>query len=244
MNEIIKMLASHQSIRKYKNIPIQEETIKEIITAAQWSSSSSHFQAYTIINVKDPQKRAAIAEIAGGQQWVVDCPVFLVFCADLHRAQKYWKRKDDQIFSNNEMFLIATVDAALAGQQAYIAAASLGLGGVYVGGIRNDLDAMGKVLNLPHLVYPVFGMCLGYPDDNPGQKPRLPLEAIYKIDQYDEEGNDGRIADYDREIAEYYRQRTKGKNQDTWSERCGRMMMEKPRENLGGCIRDKGFNQR
>jgi len=238
------MLASHQSIRKYKNIPVQEETVKEIITAAQWSSSSSHFQAYTIINVKDPQKRAAIAEIAGGQQWVVECPVFLVFCADLHRAQKYWKGKDDQIFSNNEMFLIATVDAALAGQQAYIAAASLGLGGVYVGGIRNDLDAIGKMLNLPYLVYPVFGMCLGYPDDNPGQKPRLPLEAIYKIDQYDEEGNDGRIADYDREIAEYYRQRTKGKNLDTWSERCGRLMMEKPRENLGGCIRDKGFNQR
>ena len=244
MNEIINLLASHQSIRKYKNIPVQEETVKEILTAAQWSSSSSHFQGYTIINVKDPQKRAAIAEIAGGQQWVVDCPVFLVFCADLHRAQKYWKGKDDQIFSNNEMFLIATVDAALAGQQAYIAAASLGLGGVYVGGIRNDLDAMDKVLNLPYLVYPVFGMCLGYPDDNPGQKPRLPLEAIYKIDQYEEAGDDSRIADYDQEIAEYYRQRTKGKNQDTWSERCGRMMMEKPRENLGRFIRDKGFNQR
>ncbi|MBP2641746.1 MAG: nitroreductase [Firmicutes bacterium] len=244
MNEIINLLASHQSIRKYKNIPVQEETVKEIITAAQWSSSSSHFQAYTIINVKDPQKRAAIAEIAGGQQWVVDCPLFLVFCADLHRAQKYWKRKDDQIFSNNEMFLIATVDASLAGQQAYIAASSLGLGGVYVGGIRNDLDAMGKLLNLPYLVYPVFGMCLGYPDDNPGQKPRLPLEAIYKIDQYEEAGDDSRIADYDREIAEYYRQRTKGKSQDTWSERCGRLMMEKPRENLGRSIRDKGFNQR
>lgn len=244
MNEIINMLASHQSIRKYKDIPVQEEIVKEIIRVAQWSSSSSHFQAYTIINVNDPQKRATIAEIAGGQKWVVECPVFLVFCADLHRAKKYWKGKDDQIFSNNEMFLIATVDAALAGQQAYIAAASLGLGGVYVGGIRNDLEAMGKVLNLPDLVYPVFGMCLGYPDDHPGQKPRLPIETVYKIDQYEETGDDIRIAEYDREIAEYYRQRTNGKSQDTWSERCARMMMEKPRENLGGFIREKGFNLR
>jgi len=242
LNETINILASHQSIRKYKDIPVKEETVKEIIKVAQWSSTSSHFQAYTIINVKDQKKRAAIAEIAGGQKWVVDCPVFLVFCADLHRAAKYWKGKDSQLLSNNEMFLMATVDATLAGQQAYIAAASLGLGGVYVGGIRNDIDAMGKVLNLPYLVYPVFGMCLGYPDDNPGQKPRLPFEAVYKVDQYEEAGDDDRIAGYDQEIAEYYRQRTNGKSQDTWSERCGRLMMEKPRENLGGFIRDKGFN--
>jgi nitroreductase len=238
------MLASHQSIRKFKKTPVPEETLREIIKSAQWSSTSSHFQAYTIIHVKNPQKRAAIAEIAGGQKWVVNCPVFLVFCADMHRAEKYWTGKDNQILSNNEMFLVATVDAALAGQQAYIAAASLGLGGVYIGGIRNDLEAMGKVLDLPHLVYPVFGMCLGYPDDNPGQKPRLPFDVIYKVDQYDEAGDDRRIADYNREIAEYYRNRTQGKSQDTWNERCGRLMMEKPRANLGGYIRDKGFNQR
>ena len=244
MNETINILASHQSIRKYKNTPVNEETVQEIIKVAQWSSTSSHFQAYTIINVKDPKKRADIAEIAGGQKWVVNCPVFLVFCADLNRAEKYWKGKDSQLFSSNEMFLVATVDAALVGQQAYIAAASLGLGGVYVGGIRNDIEAMGKVLNLPHLVYPVFGMCLGYPDDNPGQKPRLPLEVVYKVDQYDEEGDNNRVADYDRDIAEYYHHRTNGQSQDTWSERCGRLMMDKTRENLGGFIRDKGFNLR
>ena len=244
MNDAIDMLTSHQSIRKFKNIPVPEETLREIIKTAQWSSTSSHFQAYTVIQVKDPQKRAAIAEIAGGQKWVVNCPAFLVFCADMHRAEKYWTGKDNQILSNNEMFLVATVDAALAGQQAYIAAASLGLGGVYIGGIRNDLEAMGKVLDLPHLVYPVFGMCLGYPDDNPGQKPRLPFDVIYKVDHYDESGDDQRIAAYNREIAEYYRNRTQGKSQDTWSERCGRLMMEKPRENLGAYIRNKGFNQR
>ena len=244
MNETINVLASHQSIRKYKNIPVKEETLKEIIKVAQWSSTSSHFQAYTIINVKDQKKRADIAEIAGGQKWVVDCPVFLVFCADLNRAAKYWKGKDSQLLSSNEMFLVATVDATLAGQQAYIAAASLGLGGVYIGGIRNDIDAMGKVLNLPYSVYPVFGMCLGYPDDNPGQKPRLPFEVVYKVDQYEEEGDEKRIADYDQGISNYYHQRTDGKSQDTWSERCGRLMMEKPRENLGGFIRDKGFNLR
>ena len=66
MNKTIETLTSHRSIRKYKDTPVSEEVIQQIVNAAQWSSTSSHFQAYTIINVKDPIKREAIAQAAGG----------------------------------------------------------------------------------------------------------------------------------------------------------------------------------
>lgn len=242
MNKTIETLTSHRSIRKYKDTPVSEEVIQQIVNAAQWSSTSSHFQAYTIINVKDPIKREAIAQAAGGQKWVINAPLFLVFCADLHRAQKYWLNKEDRVFSNNEFFIISTVDATLAAQQAFVAAESLGLGGVYIGGIRNDLPAVSTALNLPDLVYPVFGMCLGYPDDNPGLKPRLPLSAVYKVDSYDESGEDEIIAAYNQQIKEYYIERTGGTTDESWSERCGRLMMEKTRDNLGLFLKEKGFN--
>lgn len=242
MKQTMDILTTHRSIRKYKDTPVSEQVIAQIINAAQWSSTSSHFQAYTIINVQDQLKRETIAKATGGQRWVTEAPLFLVFCADLHRAQKYWVNKQDRVFANNEFFIIATVDATLAAQQAFIAAESLGLGGVYIGGIRNDLPMVSAALNLPELVYPVFGMCLGYPDDNPGLKPRLPIQTVYKVDSYDESGEDERIAVYNQQIKEYYLERTGGTTDESWSERCGRLMMEKTRDNLGLFIKDQGFN--
>lgn len=242
MNQTIECLTAHRSIRKYKDLPVSEQVIEQIISAAQWSSTSSHFQAYTIINVQDKTKREIIAQAAGGQKWVMQAPLFLVFCADLHRAKKYWLNKQDRVFSNNEFFIIATVDATLAAQQAFVAAESLGLGGVYVGGIRNNLQMVSEALNLPNLVYPVFGICLGYPDDNPGPKPRLPMQAVYKVDSYDESGDAELIAVYNQQIKEYYLERTGGTTDESWSERCGRLMMEKTRDNLGLFLKEKGFN--
>ena len=179
--------------------------------------------------------------MAGGQKWVVEAPLFLVFCADLHRSRKSWKNIDPRVFSNTEMFITATVDAALAAQKAFIAAQSFGLGGVFIGGIRNDLRKISELLNLPELVYPLFGMCLGYPGENPGPKPRLPREVIYKAEEYDDSKDDALIKSYDEEISSYYFARTGGKVRDTWTERCGKMMMAKTRDDVGGFITEKGF---
>ena len=241
MNETIKVLLSQRSIRKFKEQEIEPEKLHEIISAAQWTATSSYFQAFTIINIKDPAKRSAIAKLAGGQPWVENCAVFLMFCADLHRAQKYWKSADNKIFSNHEAFVIATVDAALAAQKAYIAAQSLGLGGVFVGGIRNDIGAVCSLLGLPQLVYPVFGMCLGYPDGEQVQRPRLPLDVIFKTDTYDETKDEALINEYDELVRQYYINRTSGKIDDTWSERCAKTLMEKPRYEVRDFLKTKGF---
>lgn len=243
MNETVKLLISHRSIRKFKAQAVEEEKIGAIIEAAQWSSTSSHYQAYTIINVVNSKKRQTIAEVAG-QKWVVECPLFLVFCADLHRSKKYWQGTEPSAFGNTDLSLVATVDATLAAQKAFIAAQSLGLGGVIVGGIRNDLKLISETLALPELVYPVFGMCLGYPDDEPDQKPRLPKDVIYKIDEYNEEGDEGLLAAYDQVIKQYYIERSGGKIQDTWSMRCGKFMMEKTRDDVLDFIIEKGFFQK
>ncbi|SUG89245.1 oxygen-insensitive NADPH nitroreductase [Salmonella enterica subsp. enterica] len=75
-------------------------------------------------------------------------------------------------------------DTAMMGQNALTAAESLGLGGVYIGGIRNNIESVTELLKLPKHVLPLFGLCLGWPADNPDLKPRLPAELVVHENQY------------------------------------------------------------
>jgi hypothetical protein len=98
------------------------------------------------------------------------------------------------------MFIVATVDATLVAGRALMAAQALGMGGVMVGSIRNNIEEVCTLLDIPELVYPVMGMSLGYPPSPPKIKPRLPLEAICFKERYSSEGFKNSIATYDETI--------------------------------------------
>ncbi|MGM0652688.1 MAG: nitroreductase family protein, partial [Bacillota bacterium] len=85
MNQFIDLLKAHRSVRKFKKKDVEQDKVNAIIEAAQRSATSSNYQAYTIIRVKDPDKRKTIARLAGGQQWIEECPLFFIFCANLKR---------------------------------------------------------------------------------------------------------------------------------------------------------------
>ena len=140
MDKTIELLLNHKSIRKYTDQQVSQETIDIIISSAQMAPTSSHFQAYTIIEVKDLKKRRLLADWAGGQKWVESAPLVLLFCGDLFRAEKYYEDIDKDALTNTESYTVATIDAALAAQKAFIAGQALGLGGVCVGGIRNEVE--------------------------------------------------------------------------------------------------------
>jgi len=131
MNQVIKLLKNHRSIRKFKLEPVSDEKVYAIIEAAGWAATSNFIQAYSVIRVTNKETRKQIAELAGPQPWVEKCPLFLVFCADLKRAQNACIYEDKEMLSGyTEQFIVATVDVALAAQNAMIAAESLDLGGV------------------------------------------------------------------------------------------------------------------
>lgn len=203
MNDIIEFLNSHGSVRKFTDTPITETQELEIVTTAQRSPTSSNVQAYSIISVRHEQTKFRLAELTGGQQHVAECSLFFVFCADLYRLGRINKRKGYHFTGEyTEMFVIATVDAALAACRALMAAQALGFGGVMVGGIRNEPDEVARLLDLPELVYPVMGMSLGEPVKPPKVKPRLPVSAIHFKEKYDPSQIDSAIEEYDRIIAE------------------------------------------
>lgn len=90
MNEVIHLLENHRSIRKYLNQPVEDAVVERIIRCGQHASTSSFLQAYSVIRVRDSQKREQLAVWCGEQRHVKEAPVFLVFCADLHRWQMVW----------------------------------------------------------------------------------------------------------------------------------------------------------
>ena len=180
MKPEIEKLLNHTSVRKYKDKPIEEEKKDIIIRSSQMAPTSSHYQSYSIIEIKSKKTRQILKEISGGQKWVVEAPLVLLYCVDLHRAEKYFEGIDPQALSNLEFYTVAVTDAALAAQKALITAQLLDLGGVFVGGIRNDVERICQELKLPERVAPLFLLCLGYPDQEVGIKPRLPKEEILK----------------------------------------------------------------
>lgn len=221
MNPTIELLLKHRSIRKFKNEPVTDEQFAAIIRAAQSASTSSNMQAYSVIRVNDPVKKKRLAEAAGGQPYVEENPLLLVWCADLYRlrmARGMHGDINEEALATTENLLVATVDAALAAQNAAVAAESLGLGIVYIGGIRNQPEIVTELLELPLHVYPVFGMCIGIPDQQPMPRPRLPQEAIVHADRYDPAAYPDALSRYDAEMKAYMLERTGGKRDHAWTE--------------------------
>lgn len=245
INETINLIKSHKSVRKYKDQPVEQEKIRAIIECAQSASTSSYIQAYTIISVKDKDKRKKIAYLSGDQSYVEQCPLFLVFCADLNRTKTSCEVNNiTMVEGYTEAFIIATVDASLAAQNALIAAESLGLGGVYIGGIRNNPLEICNLLHIPSGVYPVFGMCIGYPNDTSDKKERLPLDVIFKVDEYSIDGDAKRINEYDAHIKDYYEKRTNGKRFDTWTKQVSGLMSKPQRPHMKDFLEKQGFKMK
>ena len=215
--EMIQRLLNHRSIRRYKSDPVTSQQLDTILVSAQHASSSSHMQAYSVIGITEPQLRGRIADLAGGQRHVREAPVFLVWCADLSRFEEAVELQGGTLEQTTEYFLVATVDASLAAQNAAVAAEALGLGIVYIGGIRNDMAGMSELLDLPPLVYPVFGMCIGVPDEQPDARPRLPLHVIYSENRYRQEGRRDVLEGYDKTYSEYIRSRSGGARESSWT---------------------------
>ncbi|WP_409274024.1 oxygen-insensitive NADPH nitroreductase [Neobacillus sp. SCS-31] len=234
MNETISTILGHRSIRKFEDRPLSDEQIRTIVECAQSASTSSFIQAYSIIGVKDPEKKRRLSEVAGNQAYVEKNGHFFVFCADLYRHSLIGEREGREVLDSiesTEKFMVAVIDAALAAQNAAVAAESMGLGICYIGGLRNNLDVVQKLLSTPERVIPLFGLAVGYPAQDPGKKPRLPFGHLYHEDRYEQdlETYMGEIEEYDREIAAYYEERTSGKRSDTWSGQIAGMLEKKSR---------------
>ena len=242
MSSVIDLLKSHRSIRKFTDKAIDPDVLNNIFLAGQAAATSSFLQGSTIIRVQNKSTRESLARLAGNQPYVESAAEFMIFCADLKRAGNYCKEYGKPFEGDyTEHFIIATVDVALMAQSLVTAAESVGLGICYIGGIRNNPVDVSKLLELPIGVYPVFGLCLGYPDQDPEIKPRLPLSVILKDEVYNERGDQEKIREYDEKIRDYYRTRTGGGHGISWTEQVATLLSEKSRPHIKAFLEEQGF---
>jgi nitroreductase len=245
MNETCRLLAAHRSIRKFTAQAVPDEVIEEVVRCGQAAATSSNLQAVTIIRVRDAGKREQLAALAGGQDHVASAGALLVFCADLNRARMACEAQGGTMVEGmTEHFILATVDAALAAQNCVVAAESLGLGTCYIGALRNKPQDVSDLLGLPRQVYPVFGLCLGHPAQDPEVKPRLPLSVVLGEDTYPAEGMAEGIQAYDEELRAYYRRRTGGTKDSCWSVEMKTVVGKEARPHMRSFLAARGFEMK
>lgn len=237
MNSTIELLCNHRSIRKFTPEAIDEEKQEAILSAARASSSSSFLQCSTIIRITDQEMRASLAHLSGDQAHVQNAPEFWVFCADFNRHLTIYP---DVQLGFAEQLLLGSIDTAIVAQNALTAAESLGLGGVFIGGLRNHIAEVTKLLACPKQVLPLLGLCLGYPADNPGKKPRLPPDIVIHENHY-QPLNSELLAEYDSHLAEYYRQRSSNARVDTWSDHIKRTLAKENRPFMLDYLHQQGW---
>lgn len=245
MNPTIDLLNGHRSIRKFTDQKISTEQLEALIKAGQAAATSSFLQGTTVIRVTREPVLKEFVELTGGQSYIETAAEFLVFCADLRRSSMCCAMHGKTAAEGmTEHFMIATIDVALFAQNVVTAAESLGMGICYIGGIRNDPQRAADLIKLPRGVYPVFGLCLGYPDQDPEVKPRLPVSVVLKQEEYSDTSDESTITEYDQIVKAYYETRTGNNKSMTWSEQMDKLLGKESRPHMKAFLDAYGFQMR
>jgi len=207
LNDTIGLLKSHHSTRSYTDQPVSDTMLDEIIHAAWRGPTSMNAQEISLVVVRDAAKRARIAEIAGGQPWIAQAPVFITLVIDFHKTALGVEKAGQKqvIHESMEGFGVAAVDAGITLNSLMTAARSLGLGIVPIGGIRRNPQAMIDLLGLPALTFPMVGLCIGHIDKDAPQKPRMDIRTFRHDEHYDASNYAAAIDAYDETIMDYWK---------------------------------------
>lgn len=235
MDKTLDLLARHRSIRRYTDDPVPDEHVAAAVAAGQRASTSSAVEAYCCLRVRDDGTRARLVELTGDQEKVAAAGALLVVCGDTRRHRLVCPDYDAGL----EAFLVAVVDASLFAQNMAIAFEAMGYGICYVGGLRNRLFEVDELLAIPDGVYPLYGMCVGRPAEEPLPRPRLPLEAVLLEERYPDDATmRARIAQHDEGVGRYYERR--GLEPRAWSDAITAKFAQRRRPDLAAYYAAKG----
>ncbi|MBW3092515.1 nitroreductase family protein [Bifidobacterium sp. 82T10] len=228
-NETVDTLLNRRSIRKFKPEPLDDDVIATLETVAQHAASSQFLNDWSAIRVSDPAIKSKLAEF-GHQPYIADAPLLYVFVLDEHRNASIAAAKgvnthtDAFTLTGSYRFTQAQNDAAFALHAMETAAYSLGLGCVILGSILNDVDRLIEVLHLPEYTYPLLGLAIGKPDQEPAIKPRMPRSMQFFENAYpaDDAAVLEPLAEFDEEVHQYYDLRNTDRPVDAFSDQIAK----------------------
>ena len=246
----LRRMVEHSSHRKWTGQPIEPALLRLLFACALSAPSKSDLQQADIIHVADRAKIKAIADTIPDMQWINNAPVFLVFCGNNRRIRQIgeWRGKP---FVNEHLdhFMNAAVDAGIVLATFIRAAEAAGLGTVPISAVRNHPRVTSDILGLPDAVFPVAGLCVGYPLERGYVTARLPLDVTVHTNRFNEDGLREKIDAYDQRRHALFplrKQRHAHLYPDApfngWSEDKARHYSVPERADFGAFIREKKFS--
>lgn len=219
---VYNLVKKHHSVRKFKNKPLSEDVVKKLVEAGQSASTSSFLQAYSIIGIDDEKIKENLREVSG-QPYVVENGYLFVFVIDYYRhhlVDQHAETDMENAYGSTEGLLVGAIDAALVAENIAVTAEDMGYGIVFLGSLRNDVERVREILDLP--------------------------DYVFHHNKYhaDKETQYAQMADYDQTISEYYNQRTNGNRKETWSQQIEMFLGNKARLDMLEQLQKSGLIQR
>ena len=250
-NPTLRGLLRRRSHRRFADRPVPEDLLATLFAAAFSAPSKSDLQQVSVVRVRQPAVRRRIAGLSSGIGWTADAPVFMVWCGDGRRIRRLadWRGHP---FANDHLdaFMNAAVDTGIALSAFVVAAESAGLGCCPVSEVRNGVRELSSLLALPHHVFPVAGLALGWPAEEGRVSQRLPNAVTVHEERYDDADLVEQVAAYDRRREAVERTPPSaqrgvdrfGTSDDYgWSENRTRQYAEPARADFGRYVRAQGF---
>jgi len=160
MEDILDLIKSRRSIRKYKGKHVEKEKIRRIMEAARWAPSAKNSQPWKFFVREKNEQTEMITELAYGREFVGEAPVLILACGDESKSED------------------CIADVAFAIENLILEAHSLGLGTCIIGYF--DRDIAKSVFKIDENLTVYYMITLGYPDEEP-KKGRKPLEEVYSF---------------------------------------------------------------
>ena len=165
--EFKDVIKDRHSFREYSEKEVEPEKLKAVLDAVKSSPSAGNLQSYKVYIVKKKETKEAIMQVSHDQEFILQAPLLLIFCADKNPGYKYGEKGAE---------LYSVQDATIAATYSQLAATDQGLGTVWVGAF-DPLEVSRLIDAEPHHV-PVAIIPLGYPTDEPRPRERKHIDQI------------------------------------------------------------------
>lgn len=250
-DDVLSNILLRRTHRRYADKAVPDDLLDVLFAAAFSASAKSDLQQGSVVVIDDPAKRQALQDLIPSMPWIGAAPVFMIWIGDSRRIRRICELRGKP-FGNDHLdaFLNASVDAALAMQTFILAAEAKGLGCCPISVVRNHLDAIRDILELPLYTFPLAGLCLGWPAQEGFVSMRLPPKVNVHRNRYDDWDLAEELAGYDARRDARFAIPAESRNMNQvygeapfhgWSEAKARQVSTPEREKLGRFVRGQGI---
>jgi nitroreductase len=249
LDELLR-IATHATHRSWSPAPVDPALVKLLAACALCAPSKSFLQQSDIVDVRDPATREAVTALVPSMPWMRDAPALLVFCGNGRRFRRIFERRGEPFVNEHlDGFFNPAVDAALVMMNFIRAASAAGLVCCPISVLRDRAARLSEILRMPDHVFPVAGLCVGWPAQARTPIPRLPLNATLHVDRFDDVPDDAAVDaaldDFDRRYVAS-RSRLPGASPAappaSWTDEKAKQYATTQRADWGEFVRGKGFD--